>query len=542
MKSHFKGMFTLDRRDALDVLCKNLGQATSTRITMILPSGEVLADSDGNPRIMDNHGERPEVKEALAGRIGTAIHYSRILYEDMFYLAAPVREKGKVIGAIRVAQPVTEINEALTSLYIKITFGGVIAAILSAIMSFLVSRGISRPIVRMKEGAEHFAKGEFGEKLRLPEIEELASLADTLNQMAQNLDEKIRLIIHERNEREVILSSMQEGVLAVDVEGRILTLNRAIEKMFGIHLSETKGRPLLEVIRNIDLRRFIEESLQDGKPTEAEIILPGPEEKFLHVHGSILRHDEGKHMGTLLVLNDITRVRLLESMRKEFIANVSHELKTPITSIKACVETLRDESMADPGTIQRFLEILVMQTDRLNNIIDDLLSLSKIEWLEERREIQLEEVNLYNLLQASIAEISEKSSARKVEVTLQCDQGFSAVVNPSLMEQAAANLLDNAIKYSKEGDIVTIDVSRDRADIIIKVIDQGCGIGREHIPRIFERFYRVDKDRSRQSGGTGLGLAIVKHIAQAHGGSVKADSSPGKGSIFTIRLPAVCSA
>ncbi len=535
-------MFTLDRRDALDVLCKNLGQATSTRITMILPSGEVLADSDGNPRIMDNHGERPEVKEALAGRIGTAIHYSRILYEDMFYLAAPVREKGKVIGAIRVAQPVTEINEALTSLYIKITFGGVIAAILSAIMSFLVSRGISRPIVRMKEGAEHFAKGEFGEKLRLPEIEELASLADTLNQMAQNLDEKIRLIIHERNEREVILSSMQEGVLAVDVEGRILTLNRAIEKMFGIHLSETKGRPLLEVIRNIDLRRFIEESLQDGKPTEAEIILPGPEEKFLHVHGSILRHDEGKHMGTLLVLNDITRVRLLESMRKEFIANVSHELKTPITSIKACVETLRDESMADPGTIQRFLEILVMQTDRLNNIIDDLLSLSKIEWLEERREIQLEEVNLYNLLQASIAEISEKSSARKVEVTLQCDQGFSAVVNPSLMEQAAANLLDNAIKYSKEGDIVTIDVSRDRADIIIKVIDQGCGIGREHIPRIFERFYRVDKDRSRQSGGTGLGLAIVKHIAQAHGGSVKADSSPGKGSIFTIRLPAVCSA
>ncbi|MBW2306919.1 MAG: PAS domain-containing protein [Deltaproteobacteria bacterium] len=537
LMSQLRGNFTLNHRDALDALCKTLGRSTSTRITMILPSGEVLADSYGIPQIMDNHGERPEVKEALAGRTGSSIHYSRILYEDMLYFAAPVIEKGEVIGAIRVAQPMAEINEALNSLYVKIALGGVFTAVLAAIMSLVVSRWISRPIVMMKEGAEHFARGEFGEKLRIPDIEELAGLADMLNQMAQNMDEKIRLVIHERNEREVILSSMQEGLLAVDVKGCILTMNSAMKKMFGIRLSETKGRPLLEVIRNIDLRRFIAQSIKSGKLTEAVIALPGPEERFLQVHGSILRNAEGENMGTLTVLNDITRVRLLENMRKEFIANISHEIKTPITSIKACVETLRDEGGADADTIQRFLDILARQTDRLNNIIDDLLTLSRIEWLEEKSEIKLEEVNICDLLQVCILESKEKSSARKVEVILKCDPGFSAVANPSLLEQAAANLLDNAIKYSKEGGTVIIDVSRESADFIIKVIDNGYGIAREHLSRIFERFYRVDKDRSRQSGGTGLGLAIVKHIAYAHGGTVRADSTPGKGSTFTLRLP-----
>lgn len=532
------GRLSLDHQEALDALCKSLGRAASTRITLILPSGDVLADSDSNPQTMGNHRERPEVKKALGGVIDSSIRYSITLYEEMLYLALPVMEKGNVTGIIRVAQPLSQINEALFSLYMKIAVGGIFVALFAAIIAIAASRGISRPIVEMKKGTKHFAGGDFAEKLQMPDIDELAGLADMLNQMAENLDEKIRLITHERNERELILSSMQEGLLAVDVNGRILTLNGAAEQMFGIRLSEARGRPLLEVIRNIDLRRFIAGCIHGEKPSEGEIVLPGPEERFLHVHGTILRDAKGSLMGTLVVLNDITRLRRLENIRKDFIANISHEIKTPATAIKACVETLRDESMADPSAVNRFLQILASQTDRLNRIIDDLLTLSRVEWLEEKKQIQLQEVNLHDLLHAVIEDSGEKSSARGIEVALQCDPDFSASVDPLLLEQAVANLLDNAIKYSNEGGTVTIQASRTDGEIVIKVIDQGRGIAREHLPRIFERFYRVDKDRSRQSGGTGLGLAIVKHIAKAHRGSVRADSLPGKGSTFTLHLPA----
>jgi two-component system phosphate regulon sensor histidine kinase PhoR len=530
--------FSLDHREALDALCKSLGRAASTRITLILPSGDVLADSDSNPQTMDNHRERPEVKKALGGVMGSSIHYSITLYEEMLYLAVPVMERGDVIGVIRVAQPLSEINEALFYLYMKVVAGGIFAALVAAIIGIAASRRISRPIVEMRKGTKHFASGDFAEKLQIPDIGELAGLADMLNQMAENLDEKIRLITHERNERELILSSMQEGLLAIDVDGRILTLNRAAEQMFGIRLPEASGRPLLEVIRNIDLRRFIAGCIHDEKPSEGEIVLRGPEERFLQVHGSILRNAKGSHLGTLVVLNDITRLRRLENIRKEFIANISHEIKTPVTSIKACVETLRDEGMTDPSAINRFLQILANQTDRLNRIVDDLLTLSRVEWLEEKRQIQLQEVNLHDLLHAVIEESRERSSARGVELVLQCDPDFSASVDPQLLEQAVENLLNNAIKYSNEGGTVTIQASRSDTEIIIQVIDHGCGIAREHLSRIFERFYRVDKDRSRQSGGTALGLAIVKHIAKAHGGSVRADSLPGKGSTFTLHLPA----
>lgn len=542
LQSQLIKMFPSDSEYEIDRICKTLGQMTSNRITIILPGGEVLADSEGIPQLMDNHKERPEVKEALAGRTGISIHYSRLLYEDMLYIAVPWIDKGKVIGVIRIAEPVTEINKELTSLYIKIALGGFIAAILAAIISFMVSREISRPIIRIKEGAKLFASGKFSEKLKIPDIEELASLAAALNLMAQNLDEKIRLITNERNEREVILSSMREGVLAVDAEGRILTLNDAVEKMFGIQLSEAKGRPLLEVIRNIDLRRFISKSIQSKERTEAEIILPGQEKIFLQVHGSALRNADGDYMGTLVVLNDITRIRQLENIRKEFIANVSHEIKTPITSIMACIETLTDELSDSPETIHHLLDILSRQTNRLNSIIDNLLKLSRIEWIEQKGEIKLEEVKLYNLLQKVIQERSEYSSLRKMKIILQCDSDFKIKVNSSLLEQAVANLLDNAIEYSDADSSIIIQGYQDQSGVIIKVIDHGCGIAKEHLSRIFERFYRVHKDRSRQSGGTGLGLAIVKHIINAHGGSVSVESTPGKGSVFTIKFPISCSA
>jgi len=537
LEHQVRGRFSIVHQKALDGLCKDLGRATSSHITLYLSSGEVLADSSLISPAVEDHRQSPEVKAALAGNRESSIRYSDESQENILYVALPVMAEGKVLGAIRVGKRVSQITDAMPSVYKKIAVAGIFAAVFMLLACVAVSRRVNRSIAGIQEGAERFARGEFARKLRIPDIEELAALADTLNWMAKNLDEKIRSITRELNEREVILSSMQEGVLAVDVSGRVLTLNETAQQMFGTHLQAAKNRPLLEVIRNIDLRRFVVDSTRAGKPTEAEIVLPGPEERFLHVHGSILKNAGGDHIGTLVVMNDITRLRRLENMRREFFANFSHDIKTPVTSIMACVETLSDEGMNDPVSVKRFLEILARQTDRLNKLVEDVLTLSRVEWLEEKMEMQREEVNLHDLLDTVIMDAREKSSAQGVDIGIQCDPGLSVFVNPALLEQALANLLDNAIKYSYEGGTVTVHASRDGTDTVIKVIDRGCGMAKEHLSRIFERFYRVDKDRSRQSGGSGLGLAIVKHIVRAHGGTIEADSQPNKGSIFSIRLP-----
>jgi two-component system phosphate regulon sensor histidine kinase PhoR len=529
--------FAKENQQSLDELSKTVGRKTATRITLILPSGDVLGDSDEDPQVMENHAGRLEVKAALRGDRGVYTRYSDTLQQEMMYVALPLEKDGEVLGVVRTSIPVSEIDTTLGSIYREIAFAGLFLVLLAAVVSLYVARRISQPIEEMKKGAKRFAEGNFSRKLLVPDSEELGSLADVLNHMAKQLDEKIRMITEQRNELETILSAMREGVLAIDSEERILTFNQAAGSFLGIDLSSAKGHTIQEVIRNADIQRFLSGVLSGKGPSEGEIALIVPESKFLQVSGTLLRNSQGKTIGALAVLNDITRMRQLENMRREFVANVSHELKTPITSIKGYVETLQEGALGDKKNVQKFLEIVLKQSDLLNAIVDDLLSLSRIEQDAERGEIQLADENLRHIIDATTVDYELKARERRIKVIVSCSEEIIVKANSRLLGQAIGNLLDNAIKYSEQGTAVEVEAASNSGEVTIRVSDHGSGIAPEHLPRLFERFYRVDKGRSRELGGTGLGLAIVKHITQAHGGSVRVESTLGKGSIFTLHLP-----
>jgi two-component system, OmpR family, phosphate regulon sensor histidine kinase PhoR len=298
-----------------------------------------------------------------------------------------------------------------------------------------------------------------------------------------------------------------------------------------------EGRKVKEVVRNTEFNRFVQRTLQGEGPTEAEIVFLGEPDRFLQAHGATLREAGGMRVAALVVLNDITRLKVLETVRRDFVANVSHELRTPITSIKGFLETLRDGAVEDPETRRRFLDIAVKNADRLNMIIDDLLSLARVERDAEMGDIRLETTPLSGVFAAAARVCAENAAGKGIELLFNCEEGATAKINPQLIEQALVNLVDNAIKYGEPGSIVRVDADTTGDEVVLTVTDQGCGISREHLNRIFERFYRVDKARSRTEGGTGLGLSIVKHIAHAHRGSVRVRSSPGEGSAFSIHLP-----
>jgi two-component system phosphate regulon sensor histidine kinase PhoR len=329
---------------------------------------------------------------------------------------------------------------------------------------------------------------------------------------------------------------MIEGVIAVDNDERIISVNVAGAHMLGVTESDARGKYVQEVLRLPELQRFISRTLKAKGMQEAQFDLQERLERIVQGHGTPLLSSDGSGMGAVIVLHDITHILRLEGVRRDFVANVSHELRTPITSIKGFVETLRDGALDSPDDSRRFLEIIARQTDHLNSIINDLLTLSQLEQ-PERDQIGMSPTNVKSVLEHAISTCQHR--ARKQDVALKLKSGDSIVVtaNPSLLEQAVVNLIDNAIKYSPSGSAVDVTATSTGSLVTIAVIDRGSGIERAHLSRLFERFYRVDIARSRELGGTGLGLAIVKHIVSAHNGTVVVDSAPGKGSTFTISLP-----
>ncbi len=522
---------------ALETMCKEFGKESLTRITVILPTGKVIADSEHDPATMEDHGDRPEVMAVLAGGPGEAFRYSYTLHKEMMYIAIPVREGKKIVAVLRLAVPVATINQALNSIYLKIGLGGLVIALGAGVLSLWISRRISRPLEEMKEGADRFARGELSWRLAVPRTQEMAALAEGLNSMAGELGDRIQTLMQQRNEQEAVLSSMAEGVLAIDAEERVISINQAGAKLLGVKANEVQGRSIQEVVRNTDLQEFVARALSGREPVEGDIVLRDNGGRYLQVNGTILNDGRGNGIGAVIVLNDVTRLHRLETVRRDFVANVSHELKTPITSIKGFVETLLDGAVKNPEDAERFLKIVARQTDRLNAIIEDILTLSRMEDQTEKDRIQLEKGKVKDILKSAVQLCELKAKEKGIAVDLSCDDAVMARMNGPLLEQAVVNLIDNAIKYSEAGKEVKVEANQGETEVLIHVRDQGCGIDKEHLPRIFERFYRVDKARSRKLGGTGLGLAIVKHITLAHGGNVTIESTPGQGSTFTIHLP-----
>lgn len=521
----------------INELSKILGRNSSTRITIILPDGRVIADSDEVPEKMENHGNRPEIKDALEKGMGRSLRFSSTLGEEMMYVAVPIEEQGQNLAVVRTAIPATAIHRELKKIYYKVLLSILIIAIIAAVFSLVISRKISRPIEQMRDTAQRFASGELNLRVPVPKQIELAELADSLNEMARQLHKRFETITKQRNESEAILSSMVEGVLAVDSNSHIVSVNQAAANFLGINGNKAQGRNVEEAIRNPDLQKYVQDILSEAVPGEIDIVLSGPPERIIRLDGAGLTDSQGNRSGAVIVLSDMTRIRHLENLRRDFVANVSHELRTPITSIKGFVETLQDGAITEPKETERFLRIIARHSDRLNAIVEDLLTLSSLEEGSEQRKIAFEKKPVKPVLSSVIELSSVKAEEKNITIDLDCDKDIHARINAALLEQAALNLVDNAIKYSEPASRIEIQVKKEDGMVTISFRDSGCGIAEKYQERIFERFYVVDKSRSRKLGGTGLGLAIVKHIAAVHGGKVTVESTFGQGSIFTVYIP-----
>ncbi len=535
--ARFLGPCKLLTKD-IDALCKRNQQRTNTHFTVILPSGKVIGDSAENPEALSPQTYQSEMIDAMEAGYGSAVRFNPDIRQNMMHMAVAVKDAGGDIAAVlRASVPIHSVEEKVQRVQLKIVLAGVLIAILAVSISLVVSRRIIRPIQELKDGARHFARGKLDLKLRVTDSEEMSELADAMNQMATQLNERIETEINQRNKLEAILSSMVEGVVAVDMEERILSINPAAAKIFQTHLIDLEGRSLQEMIRSLKLQQFVKKAINSTDTIEGDIPLYQFDRQILHTQSVALCDANDQRIGTLFILNDVTRLRQLENMRRDFAANVSHEIKTPITSIKGFVETLLNQKDSSRDEIQRFLSIIMKNVDRLIIIIEDMLDLARIERLYERSEFAMDEANVHQLLEGAVQTCQPAGKARKIRITLDCDKNLTAPMDTQLMERAAVNLLDNAIKYSNSDNLVEIQARAEGDNIEIRFRDYGIGIGKEHLPRLFERFYRVDKARSRKLGGTGLGLAIVKHIVQIHGGRITVESVFGRGSTFIVRLP-----
>jgi len=539
IQEEFARLIQNEKFEEVQYRAEKLGEDSNTRITIVLPSGKVIGDSKKKPLNMDNHRERPEISEALRVGRGISVRYGTTLKKESMYFAMPIKSSKIVLGIIRTSRPLIAIEEALWDIYTQIAFGFFIFIILIAIASWWVSESMSRPLELMKVQAELIAQGDFSKRVRLnpSDPSELDSLAQAINEIAIQLNQRIETVLNQKNEQEAVFSSMLEGVIAIDTNERILRINSAACQILDISEKRVEDLAVQEVIRNAELQNLVLFSLKQDVPIGQEIKIQQEKGPYLFIQSAPLLDIQKKKCGVVVVINDITKLKQLETHRKEFVANVSHELRTPLTTIQGFAETLLNPAVSDQQEKDEFIKIIHKQATRLGTILEDLLMLSRLEKEDEGREIELDPQKIKPTLESAISLCQSRASERKINIELTCDDDCTVKHNAPLIEQAIVNLLDNAIKYSNSESQISLGVRSTDKGITMTVSDQGSGIAKAHLPRLFERFYRVDKARSRKMGGTGLGLSIVKHISQAHGGSVEVKSTINQGSIFSIHLP-----
>ena len=517
---------------------RSLGAAIGTHITIIRPNGTVVADSEDDPSRLQNYARRPEIVAAhQRDTTGTDIRIGPRLGESTMYLAQPVRRQDELLGYIRTAMPLTILQERLLYIWRTVIIAGSGAAVIGLLFSVLFARQVAHPLQRMTDMATQLAGQYAPQPAFMRSKDEIENLSNAFDRMAHNLRDRMETIIKDRNQLLTVLGGMVEGVIAVDEHDCVTHMNQAAGTILQVNPDMSIGKHVWEVTRVRAVIETLGSTIDDADNITCEVRITQPQELTLKLNASPLRDSRGALVGAVMVLHDVTDIRRLENIRRDFVANVSHELKTPITTIKGFVETLRDGALEDREHAARFLDIIASNGDRLHAIIEDLLSLSRLEQTEQMAGLVRRETVLRHVIDTAMQDCGAKAASRQVTVTTACDPDLQLSVNASLIEQAIVNLLDNAINYSKAGSTIHITASRQSNEVTVCVQDEGIGIPQEHLPRIFERFYRVDKARSRERGGTGLGLAIVKHIAQVHGGQVSVASTLGEGSTFTLRLP-----
>ncbi len=521
----------------INALAHSLSSKVGSRLTLIGADGRVLADSeldDAGVKAMENHLGRPEVAGALEGSSSYDLRHSATLRKAMLYAAYPVKFSGRTEAVVRLAVPVTQLDAMRSLLKKALAAALALALLLSFFVSLVVSVGFSRPFDKIVYGSKKFASGDFSYRIQKDFHGEMGKLAETLNSMAASVEENLQRVEMQAQQLSAAFANMAEGVLVTGLDARITALNPAMERLFSVKAAGSISKPLLEVIPNAGLSGICARAISAGKPVAEEMELSVPVRGIFSVNASPM-FTGGEVSGCLMVVHDITEVRRLEAKRRDFVANVSHELKTPLTAIRGYVETLLEGAIDDKAHAKEFLGVIHAQSRRLDNIVSDLLKLSSLE--SYAIEVNKVDVGLKDLADSLIAGLDSVFKAKKAVVINNITPGLAVKADPEKLGQVFVNLLDNAVKFSTENTKVEISSVELPEGVKVTVKDNGIGIPQEHLSRVFERFYRADKARSREMGGTGLGLSIVKHVIDLHGGSVGVESVEGSGSTFWFILP-----
>ncbi|MBI5739173.1 MAG: PAS domain S-box protein [Nitrospirae bacterium] len=514
-----------DPSTTLDDYCKRMKEKTGTRVTIIGPAGKVLGDSDGTSDGMENHLNRPEIQEALIEDTGWAIRYSDSVRYELLYRALKVMKGDTLQGFVRLAVPLEEIDSGVSTLRLRIIVVVIIFFLSAGILLIWHTERIRNYVLQIIDFSRSLAQGRLDSRLFLRGAGEFSELAQNLDDMAEKLKINLDKREEEKNRLDTVLKNIPDALLLINVNGVIEQANRAASELFGS--GDLSGQPFIKVVRNPAFFTLIDEVRQTLAPGFSELVFDYPEERHLSVKVSPLHYKGSRLSGFVAVFHDITQMKKLEQMRKDFMANVSHEIKTPVTAIKGFAETLLDGAIYDKDNALKFLATIKNQSERLNRIVEDLLTISKIELgviRIEKTEVDISAVidSAMNALvvQAAGKDIILKKAIDGEKITIRADR--------DKLEQVLLNLIDNAIKFT-DGGSIAVGVSRDGQGQYLFVRDTGAGIPKKYIARLGERFFRVDPSRSRELGGTGLGLAIVKHLVKAHGFEMKIESEEGRG-------------
>ena len=551
-KAHLiqSGIDTKRENVSLQDFVKKSSGLSEIRITILDTNGVVLADSEENPGSMENHrgvNKREEIEVAIKKGIGNSQRYSTTINEDMLYVAILASvENSNII--IRTSESMQSLNTSINKARKRIVLISIIILIVIIPIVIITSRLITRPLFLIGKAAKKISKGDMMDPMPISQksffsgTEEISSITVALNDMAKELDKKIATITKEKNEQKNILNyiniiqySMSEGLIAIDLENKISTINKAASSYLDIDRKKDIGKQYDKKIKNKAIKKIIKSILKKQRPITKEIRIGQMKKMFFTVNGKVLKDQKLKPVGCLIVMTDVTRLKQLEAMRRVFVANVSHELKTPITSIGGYIETAQKDISLE--TKNEFLEKAIKQNNRLNSIIDDLLRLSRIEAIEDENAFTLSTQKLLPIIEGSVEDIRENIKKYGIKVVIECSKDIYAKIDSQLMREALINLLENAIKYGVDNSAVILSVKRKSNKILIDIENKGEVIPEKERDRIFNRFYRVDKSRSKKTGGTGLGLAIVKHISIVHNGTIEVHKSDGNTTVFRLTLP-----
>ncbi|WNQ09918.1 ATP-binding protein [Paenibacillus aurantius] len=516
-------------------------EAAGARITYIAADGTVLGDSDHDPATMDNHLGREEIQDAAQGTIGFSTRHSDTIGQNMLYAAKAVKQNGQTIAYIRLAMSLEQVEESIDKLWRFLLFGLAILFLIAVMVSFRIAYNLTRPLETIAQVAQQITNRNYKYRVSASRRNEVGRLGEAINTMADSLEVQMKQISENERRLKNVLDNMMSGVLMIDRSHTIVLLNRAAEDLLGFTSEELLGKPYEAANRQVEFSQMIRECMETREYVRDEVVFYYPEERILEINLNPLYGANGEWSGVLIVLHNITAVRRLERMRSEFVANVSHELKTPVTAVKGFAETLLAGAMNDPETAKSFLQIIYEESDRLNRLIGDILELSKIE--SKRIPLHFSPVELKEFIEKTVHVMKAQADKKKITLELEAGEDLYLEADEDRLRQIVINLLSNGIAYTPEGGKVKVSVeplvaaSGEEEKIRLTISDTGMGIPKKDLPRIFERFYRVDKARSRSSGGTGLGLSIVKHLVELHHGTIAVESEVGLGSRFIIEIP-----